>query len=75
MSQIQDARLYSHGTKLADVPPDFHGISWNEWLKLREAFWKTQPQPRSWPPLEERQWFKRPVATARDAYGWKSGGR
>ena len=32
----------------------------------------TAAPPRSWPPLEERRWYKRPIATPRDSYGMGS---
>jgi len=70
--QIRDPRIFTRGTTLAEVPPDFRGISWKEWLRLVEASWKSEPQPKDWQPIEERKWYRKAVATPRDNYGWKS---
>jgi len=67
--EIHDPRLFSRGTRLAEVPADFRGISWAEWERLCEKSWENAPQPRDWPLPEDRAWYRRGLATARSNYG------
>lgn len=69
-------QLYSRGTKLSELPPDFRGISLAAWRKRRidelaadprnakymeQFFVKGEPKLKG-----QREWNKR------DDYGWKS---
>ena len=61
-------RLLPHGTRMADVPPDWRGLKWREFLAIwwedmaqeREKARKNQPAP------------KIRTASHRDDYGWRS---
>lgn len=63
------AELYSRGTRLADVKPDFRGMKWREWQLRNVTRWAV-----SWladhageNPLKDKK-----ISTPRDNYGWRS---
>ena len=66
--------MFSRGSKLSDVPPDFRGMPGREWLAKRQvadpkavaAFWK-RFQVDGKPPLVDAK-----IVTPRDEYGMKS---
>ena len=62
-------RLREPGTRLAEVPPEWQGLTWSEfdqvWLEdMREA---TKAVRDKVPWINELR-----IATARDNYGWRS---
>jgi len=63
-------QIYSRGTKLADVPPDFRGISLLEWSQrdMREQC-DAALKLKIWGDPKDRKWYQRAVATPRDNYG------
>jgi hypothetical protein len=73
--EIRDPRLFTRGATLADVPPDFRGIGWAEWERLRERSWQQVPLPDWWVPPEQRVWYRKGIATSISNYGWRSAGR
>jgi len=79
------ADLYPSGTKLVDVPPEFHGMSWKEWnrLKLKNQADKylaacdaagpqTEGALRDWKHSKGQEWRGRAIHGPRDDYGSKS---
>jgi hypothetical protein len=57
--------IYPRGTSLADVPPDFRGVSWNAWLYLQVR------TPASTPADAQAWLLAHPLKTARDDYRWR----
>lgn len=75
------SRLFTHGTKLSEVPPDFHGISLREWEKVKmqliaeqgsEISRKFLGQFLNGVPDDDARTLGKRIATPRDNYGWKS---
>jgi hypothetical protein len=69
------ARLYGPGATLADVPPDFVGISWSAWESLAFAAQRAEAQRLGfgYPSIEAFE-QAHPVRTARDQHGWRGRG-
>lgn len=63
------AQLYSHGTKLAEVSPDFRGMSWKDWQVRNVTKWATPwlADHAGSDPLKNKK-----IAGPRDSYGWRS---
>lgn len=61
--------LYSRGTNLSDVKPDFRGMPWREWqarnVTRMSVAWLAQHAGEN--PLKDSG-----IKTARDNYGWRS---
>jgi hypothetical protein len=64
----EETILFSKGTKLEEVPPEFRGISYDQWrmLNLTE---QAEDYRRSPQPVPEVA--KRAISTTRDDYGVK----
>lgn len=62
------ARLLPRGSRLAEAPPDRHGLTAREWEELQRLESLASIEPSNAPPPINSQ----PVATARDGYGWRS---
>lgn len=62
-------QIYSRGTKLAEVKPDFRGMPWQEWqarnVTRMAVTWLAQHAGED--PLHGRK-----ISTPRDNYGWRS---
>ncbi len=64
------SRLLPHGAILADVPPDWRGLKWDEfievhWMIMREE--TVAQRDDSEPEINGKA-----IATPRDRYGWRS---
>lgn len=73
--------LYPPGTKLVDVPPDFHGMPHEQWERLklqnqfdryREACDREFREERDWKHCKGREWRGRALHSHRDDYGSKA---
>jgi hypothetical protein len=62
------ARLVPPGVRLKDVPPDWRGLSWGEYLEVHWADLRREAYLVRTPPTIQNK----PVSTSRDNYGWKS---
>ena len=60
--------LAPRGTRLCDLPADFRGLSWRE---FEESVWADRRAERI-AAAELAPAQTRPIATARDRYGWRS---
>jgi len=64
------ARLFSPGTTLAEVPPDFRGMPWRLWhlAKISEQAeqWRRTIPPDFEPPLNRKS-----IWSPQDSYGMK----
>ena len=61
--------LFTRGSKLSDVPPDFRGMPYREWRRLEMARqaerYRAKLDPAEAPLSKQRIW------TPRDGYGMK----
>lgn len=71
--QKQLSNLFTSGSKLSEVPPDFRGIEYGVWrgLRLRQMSADYAPVREAKPmPESNRRWVgNKIIATARDGYG------
>ena len=69
---MQQTVLYSRGTPLAEVLPDFRGQPLRAWL-MDEIGRQTSEALRNDPTPREEAWIsKQKIWTKRDGYGWRS---
>lgn len=68
--------LFSPGTRLSEIPPDFRGISWCEFYnrQIAERGEKARAEWRGTHPGEDAPIMRQALHTKRDDYGRKSAG-
>ncbi len=64
-------KLAPEGTRLCDLPPNWRGISWEEYKQNCMRLILTAPAPEE-EDKPEPEINRKPISTQLDNYGWRS---